>query len=322
MKKALIVRYGAMGDMIIISPVIKKLKEQGYHVILNTNSRGQEVYKHDSRVDEFINHDEDTPLNELEKLWEKLTKKHKPDRFINFCQSLECNVAAHPTDPIYIYPKPERYPKCNRNYYDVTSEWAGLSSCDKRPSLMFTEKEHEKVKKYLKPDKFNILWNLSGSGKNKVYPWTDFVMGEVLKNHKDIHFITTGDAKCRLLETLQDENVTNLSGETSIREVFLLTKYVDLVISPDTGVLHASGCYETPKIGLLGHTTIENITKYFINDYSIEANCACAPCFRLIYDHDIQCPIDNVTHAAWCMSVGLEPERVYDRIKEVINRSV
>jgi ADP-heptose:LPS heptosyltransferase len=48
-----------------------------------------------------------------------------------------------------------------------------------------------------------------------------------------------------------------------------LTKFVDLVISPDTGVLHASGCYDTPKIGLLGHTTIENITKYFKNDYSI-----------------------------------------------------
>ena len=41
----------------------------------------------------------------------------------------------------------------------------------------------------------------------------------------------------------------------------ILTKLVDLVISPDTGVLHASGAFDTPKIGLLGHTTIENITK-------------------------------------------------------------
>jgi ADP-heptose:LPS heptosyltransferase len=96
-----------------------------------------------------------------------------------------------------------------------------------------------------------------------------------------------------------------------------LTKEVDLVVSPDTGILHASGQFDTPKIGLLGHTTIENITKYFKNDHSIEAECACAPCFRLIYDWERQCPIEPVTYAAWCMSVGIPPEKVFERIMYV-----
>ena len=100
-----------------------------------------------------------------------------------------------------------------------------------------------------------------------------------------------------------------------------LTKYVNLVIAPDTGVLHASGCYETPKIGILGHTNITNITKHFINDFSIEAECACAPCFHLIYDHDVQCPVDVVTRAAWCMSAGIPPEKLYARFKKVYELS-
>jgi len=110
-----------------------------------------------------------------------------------------------------------------------------------------------------------------------------------------------------------------LAGEISMRESMLLTKYVDLVIAPDTGILHASGCYDTPKIGLLGHTTKENITKYFKNDYSIEATCACAPCFYLIYDHAVQCPIERVTSAAWCMAEGIKPEVLFNKIKEVLS---
>ena len=170
----------------------------------------------------------------------------------------------------------------------------------------------------MKAGKFNIIWQLSGSGRQKVYPWADYVMGEVLKNIDNVHFITLGDTNCQLLECLIDKDITNLSGKISVRVAMCMTQYVDLVVSPDTGMLHASGCYETPKIGLLGHTTKENITKYFKNDYSIEADCPCAPCFRLIYNHDIQCPVEFLTRAAWCMAEGLPPEKVYERIASVI----
>ena len=321
-KTALVVRYGAYGDCIMITPALTRLKELGYYVILDTTKRGMEIFKNDNRIDKIISHDDSIPLEKIKEFWEKQKKEIKPDFYVNFSESLECNVVMHPIQPAYNFPKYERRERCNRNYYDVTSEWAKLDNCGKIPSLQFTEEEHAEAKKYLKPDKFNILWGLSGSGKNKVYPWADFVMGEVLKNCKDVHFITVGDERCKLLETYNQEDIiTNLSGIVSIRTSFLLTKYADLVIAPDTGLLHASGCYDTPKIGLLGHTTKENITKHFKNDYSLEAECACAPCFRLIYDYTIQCPVDVVTRAAWCMAVGIKPERIYEQITDCIKRS-
>jgi ADP-heptose:LPS heptosyltransferase len=307
--KALVIRYGAYGDMIIITPVIKKLKEEGYYVILNTNKRGKEVFENNPYVDEIMEHDEKMSIDKLPDHWDKIKKEVSPDKFINFSESIECNVALHPI---------QRFERCNKNYYDETEKWAKLNGCQKIPELFFTSSELEEARSKVAAGKFNILWQLSGSGRQKVYPWSDYVIGEILKNHKDIHIITTGDERCQMLESIEDPDITNLSGKIPVRIAMCLTQFVDLVVSPDTGILHAAGCYTVPKIGLLGHTTIENITKYFINDYSLEAECACAPCFRLIYDHDIQCPIEFVTHAAWCQAEGIKPERLYGRINEVI----
>ena len=310
-----------LSDMLMITPVLRRLKELGYHNIVNTSERGIKILKNNPHVDEIIEGKDNTMQpEELVQYWKKLEKDIKPDKYINFSESIEVNVALHPTSPRYIYPKYEHYERCNHNYYDVTTKWANLDGCRRQPEMFFSKEEVEESKKYIKTDKFNIIWCLSGSGKQKVYPWTDFIVADVLRNFKDAHVITVGDLRCQLLETLGNERITNLSGEVNIRLAMCLTKYASLVVSPDTGILHASGCFQTPKIGLLGHTTRENITKYFDNDYSIEADCACSPCFRLIYDHNIQCPIEPVTHASWCMSEGIPPIRVYDRIKEVYER--
>ncbi len=323
MKTALIARMGALGDEIIITPVIKKIHELGYDIIMHTGERGKTIFRECPYITKFIGHDETITLEDFGKALEKVKDEVKPDMYINFTESIECNVALHPIGPLYIYPKKERYSTCNRNYYDVTEEWANklypeITKCQKLPELYFNKDEQAKAKAYLKNGKYNILWQLSGSGKQKVYPWSEYVMGEILKNYDDVHIITTGDLRCQLLETLQDDkNITHLSGEIDVRIALAMTQYVDLVISPDTGLLHASGCYETPKIGLLGHTTIENITKHFKNDYSIEAECACAPCFHLIYDHHIQCPVEMVSGAAWCMAQGIKPEKLYERFKYV-----
>jgi ADP-heptose:LPS heptosyltransferase len=319
-KKVLVIRLGALGDMIMITPAIKRLKEMGYYVVLNTNKRGRTIFENNPNVDEIIDHDESMHIDDLPSHWDKLREQVNPDKFVNFSESIECNVALHPIQPQYNYTKLERRKLADRNYYDVTEQWAGLEGCQKLPELYFTSSELAEAKSHIHPGKLNILWQLSGSAKQKVYPWADYVIGEILKEYPDVYVITTGDEKCQLLESLLDERIVNLSGRIPARIAMCLTGSVDLVISPDTGVLHASGCYQTPKIGLLGHTTIENITKYFINDYSIEAQCACAPCFRLIYEYEIQCPIESVTRAAWCMAEGFPPERVYARIKETIGR--
>ena len=281
MKKALVVRLGAFGDMVIISPVLTKLKELGYYVMLNTNQRGIDLYGEDKRVDEIIKHDEEIPVDKVQEHWEKQEKEIAHDLYLNFTSSIENSLALHPTQSLYTKPKQARMERCNRNYYEATAEWSGLEGVALLPSIEFTDEEEEFAKSVMRKDSFNIVWGLSGSGSNKVYPWVEFVMGSLIKEYPNIHIITVGDERCKILENinkqLPEKNFTELAGEIPIRKSFALTKHASLVVSPDTGLLHSAGCWKTPKIGLLGHTSIENITKHFLNDYSIEADCSCSP---------------------------------------------
>ena len=320
MKKALIVRIGAYGDLLVITPVLRELKSQGYYIIVNVSDKGILILADNPNVDEFIYHDSEMPCEELEAHWEKLKEEHKPDLFINFSESIEVNICLAPRDPRYNYSKEERKAICNKNYYEETFRWANLDiPKDLNPEIYFSPEEIETAKSYIKPDHYNILWCLSGSNKHKAYPWTEQVMEKIIATNDKIHFITVGDEECQKIEPENDQT-TKLSGKVSMRMSMCLTGLVDLVISPDTGVLHASGAFITPKIGLLGHTSIENITKHFTNDYSIESTASCAPCFRLIYDHTAQCPVDLETNGAWCQATGIPIKTLVDRIQKVINK--
>ena len=316
--KILVTRLGAFGDSLVLSPVLKELKKQGHEVILHTGERGMTVFENCDYIDEIIPYkDNSLSLDEIHEFIDEKAKEVGADKHINFTGSIEHLLAKHPNDPEYNFPKYERAEVCDKNYYEEAFKWADIEGKDFNPCIVYTEDEIKEARSHIKKDKFNILWAMSGSGRHKAYPWVEYVIGEILNNYKDIHFITVGDLKCKIIESF-DGSITNLSGDVSMRMSMCLTGQVDLVISPDTGVLHSSGQFTTPKIGLLGHTTIENITKHFKNDYSLEADCACAPCFRLIYDHSWQCPYDKITGGAWCMSHGITPERLADRIKEVI----
>ena len=88
--------------------------------------------------------------------------------------------------------------------------------------------------------------------------------------------------------------------------------------SPYSGMMHGSGCFETPKIGLLNATTIENITKHFINDYSIEAQVPCAPCHRIIDSAKLQCPVDMDTKSCWFMAHGIDPMLIVKKIEDIV----
>lgn len=317
MKKALVVRLGAYGDMVIISPLLKRLKELGYFVILNTSTRGMEVYQHNKYVDELIFHaDNSIPDDKLNEHWDEQRNRINPDYYINLCESIEVNIALHPKDKErYDLPKEERIKICNKNYYEETFRIAGIEPVDFRPHIHFSKAQSKAAKSFIKKDKFNVLVALMGSGHNKFFPWTQKIIDKV--NGKDWNVITVGDMRSVLVEESFETPIVRLAGKIPMMLSMALTKYVDCVIAPDTGLLHASGCYSTPKIGILGHTTKENITKHFVNDYSIEAEVFCAPCMRLIYDYTAQCPIDPATGAAMCMGSGVHPQLVIDRILEV-----
>ena len=326
---------GAWGDIIITTPLLRYLKENGHEVYMLTGKPGQELLKNNPNVDKIIYYETNSvPISKLDEFIKSTAQAYECDQIVNLCESIEVALALHPDDPRYNWTKEERRQLCDKNYYDYTFEKAGFPGITgKRGELFFDEHEEKKARKffaYIKADKetrgqisyFIILWGLSGSGRNKTYLYAEKIMNRLLAKYQNIKIVTVGDDVCRLLETLQHPRITHLSGLWSMRKSMIAAKYANLVISPDTGLLHAAGCFSTPKIGLLGHSTITNITKNFINDCSIEANCKCAPCFRLVYNAEIQCPAissvgDNKFDTCECMSNGLDENRVFNHICKV-----
>ena len=324
MKKVLLIRLGAYGDCLVITPVIREFKKQGYYVGVLASERGNHVFENNPNIDELLFQPTDeVEINKLQPYWDKVAEDFKADKVINFSESLEVALAVHPRSPRYNWTKEERRRVCNISYYKFSMMWAKLESDNYKPELFFTSDERKEALSHIKKDKFNILMCMSGSGKHKAYPHMEILTGTILNEIKDAHIITVGDLACKIIESCESGKITNLAGEVGIRTSLALTEMVDLVISPDTGVLHAAGCYATPKIGLLGHTTKENITKYFENDYSVESNpflAECSPCFRMIYKMKQQCPVDPHTGGSYCMSKGLLPEVVFEQVRQVYRR--
>lgn len=314
-----------------------------------------EVFKGNPHIHRLIQHREETPIEKLAENIEHVRKQFKCEKVIDFSESIEVSLSQHPRSPNYKLSKKERLERFNRNFYEYAFEWMAkrfeyeedgniyvpsINWCqdDYKPELFFEPDEKYRVRvgvdsnnkeiyedhkasQFIQKDKFNILIGMSGSGTNKTWPWTEALAFKICENYPDVHIITVGDEKCRLIEPELEGRITNLSGKIPMRMSMEMTSLVDLVIAPDTGIIHASGCYDTPKICLLGHNTKECITKHFTNDYSVESDpelAPCSPCLFLIYNKDMQCPTDqDAGGSSFCMSKGIPMETIYSQFERV-----
>lgn len=316
-KRACVSRYGAWGDALWVTPVLRALKADGYHVTLNCTERCYDILKTDPHIDEvWLMKTNEIPNEELTKWW-KETLAPQFDRFINLNGSFEEALLLTPWQEEYNWPHIQRHEKCNVNYMDHTMRTAGYP--DKKgeiPELHFKKSEEEWAEKFLTERKgFTMLWCLSGSSFHKIYPYAQNVISAVLEGIPDSHVILVGEPGCAgLIE--KHERVTDLCNVVGIRKSYVLTKYVDIVVGPETSVLAASSCFDTPKVVFLSHSSEENLTKYWKNAFPVyEPKVSCYPCHKLHYTRN-SCPTDDELRLPSCV-VSLNPERVCTAIQTV-----
>ena len=317
-KEALVIRYGALGDSLWITPVLKKLKEDGYYVVVNCTIYGAQVLKNNPNVDEFIIQNDGTsvPYSEKGQYWDEIQKGF--EKVINLTQSVEGSLVKCEGSEEFDWPHDKRHKECNVNFQDRTMEMAGYPEAKGcLPELYFTDIEEALADTFASShkDKFTILWGLAGSAFHKVYPWAEYVGGEIACKYKDVEIITVGDNACKILEW-QNPRTVNKAGVWTVRQSFLMTKHVDLVIGPDTGLMNAASCYDTPKILLSGSNSEENLNKHWVNCKALYAkDCECSPCHKLIYSNS--CPKGSIQGVGTKCMENIEPEQVL----EAINRT-
>lgn len=276
-KSAGVVRYGAFGDLLQCSSVVAGLKEQGYHVTVHATPPASQVLEHDPNIDRIVLQDKDQVVNqELGEFFRYLAKKY--DHFANLCETCEATLLAMPGRSPHHWRPASRHMLCNRNYMEILHAEAGVPH---KLNVRFypTAAEREWAKKERKKlGKFTIMWALSGSGVHKVWPYVDAVIAELMLQTDDVHFLLVGDHFCRILEQgwEKEPRVHARSAKWSIRESLSMVEQMDMVIGPETGVLNAASCLPIPKVVFLSHSTVENLTRDWVNTTSLWAkNVTC-----------------------------------------------
>lgn len=311
-KECLTIRYGALGDAIWLTPVFRELKKQGYYIVHNCTEYSAQVLRENPNIDEFMIQDTGAiPNEDLPEYWQEIGKSF--EKVINFSGSVEGKLLKLEGSEEFDWPAEKRRKECgNIDYVDATMEVAGFGEIKGAvPELFFSPSEKANARFFREnyKDNFLILCSLSGSSLHKTYPWMPHVAGEILKNHDDVIIITVGDMLCQVIESWRHPRTINKSGVWTVRQSMLMTQYADLVIGPQTGILVASSCYDTPKIMFLSHSSRNNCGRNWKNCVTLHAkDCDCYPCHRLIYT-DI-CPKGKRNLAAKCME-NINPHTVY-----------
>ncbi len=294
--RALVIRYGAFGDHIFASALFPLLKRDGFHVTYNTNERGVAIAQNNPHIDEFLLQEENVvDLERLGDYWEALGKDY--DKVVNLTGTCENKFLFHPSQAEYKLPDAERRALvAGSNYYRHVCEVAGYPGVKNSRGRLYPSpmerSMHQLWRKKLGRNVFVVIWCLSGSGPHKLYPTADVVQKALLDRYADMVIITMGDADCQVLE-FEHPRLLAKSGRMGIRDSLLLTQYADLVVSPETAVLNAAGCFEVPKIGLLTHSSREQLCGTWLNDHSLQAATPCSPCHKLVYPETFaeSCPL-------------------------------
>ena len=321
-KTCAVVRYGAWGDVIQMSSVLPALKEQGYHITLYTVPRAYEAVKHEPLIDAVVLQDpEQVPNQWLGLFWSSLKKKY--DRFINLSESAEGSLLAMPDRVEAMWwTKEARHAHMNQNYVEFVHKIAGVPFDGPKTRFVPTAEEEKWAKEQAKNSAGAplIMWVLAGSSVHKVWPHTDTLMKQILAVFPNARIVTVGDERCKNIIEKDWENeprVIRKSGRWSIRDTMAFARECNLVIGPETGVMSAVAMELMPKIVLLSHSSVENLTRDWVNTHSLfSTKTPCAPCHKMVYTWD-HCNKDEATGTAHCMA-HIPPEAVWSTILQAL----
>ena len=111
------------------------------------------------------------------------------------------------------------------------------------------------------------------------------------------------------VEKLILSDITNLVGQTNLRDLIGIFQRARFAIGPDSGPMHIAAATGIPVISLWGATSPMRSAPWGSEKLVLKGETACSPCYAR------QCPIDRR-----CMQ-QITPERALSLIREVLDQS-
>jgi len=340
--RAYVVRHGAYGDVLHCSHIPKLLKENGFdYVAFECNNKGEAILRNNPYIDDLIVFEMSNgivskqPQSFLEKRWPYKAKEYNA-MLINLQYSLEIGYIAMEDMAEYYLSTEERREKYGKlSYYEQMNSWLNrqlLSEDIKinipskvKADLYFTMEEERVVNSIYNreySDKFVIICNLSGSSRQKYFLNSEKIIGEFLNRHEDAVCITVGDEDTRKHIDFVSDRVVNRAGifdgihQYPFRQSMLMTKYADMAIGYESGLMVASTALGTPTVQLMTTCSIKNHGGEFKNDFSIQSPIACSPCHKGPYEF-VGCPKIKVLGQNYPACIKFDIDIVLNKMEEV-----
>jgi predicted SAM-dependent methyltransferase len=288
-----IVRVGGHGDALWASSVCANYKERGYHVTCYVGPTGGAVLKHDPNIDDLVVFSDTViPNDEAVAFWCHQAKRHT--KWINLIGSVENRLLPHETSYEFFLPQSVRHRLMNSNYLEMVHAYSDLPTTNFRQRYYPSAAEEAWAKRIRAelPGPVVVI-NPAGSGP-----------------------------------VIKDESVLGVEPygiyagmEWPVRHALAYALQADAVVATESLIANAVAFELMLKVITLSHSSVENLTKHWVNTASAEPLAlGCYPCHRVHPPNYSFCARDTTTKAAACQALA-RPETIAKLVIEYLEKT-
>ncbi len=340
-KNILVVEMLYIGDVIVITPAIRALKQKfpDAKITVMLNPSMVDIISGNPNVDSIIAYSKDDFMYKFHRIADSL--KGKYDLAIILHPGIDVGsyrmskllykakipfrigctkVGLREGKGYFLHRKTkptfERKHKVDDNL-DVV-KILGVTTSDKHLEIYTTPNTEGYIEKLLKKNK--VLTNdfvvlIHAAAKHKTHYWLDdrfAKLADILIEKYNAKVVFTGAIEDFVVNTniikMMKHNAVNLAGLTDIKQLFSLVKRANLVVSVDTGTMHVAAALNRPVVALFGAGNPVIWRPYSDNALYVCKNEICTSCMKHECKKDMKC------------MRAIRVEDVLERVEELLKR--
>ncbi len=282
-EKFLVVSVNWLGDCVMSLPIFKAIKDKfpGAFLAVMTTPRVKELFENIAYIDEVIEFDERTKNRSFFakiRFIKELRKRRFDVAFFlhrSFTRILICALSGIKKRIGYKRKKtsflltikitpPQKDSLHRADYYFYLFEKVQIPVKDRIPHLAIKEKEENKIHRFFVEHKkrysYTVAINPSSNWNLKSWPIDYFV--ELIKEmiSQKICVLLIGTKKeeriaNEIVKKVGLKDLFSFCGKTTLKELLIILKGVDMLISSDSGPAHLSSAVGTSTVVLFGPTS-------------------------------------------------------------------
>jgi len=166
-----------------------------------------------------------------------------------------------------------------RDLLKPLQSWGYTFALPKPPQLFFSAEESQAVQIQLQKNQLKDFVVLAPSAAYFLKRWPLEHWKKLIELNPNLHFVVLAGPTDQFTAELNIyKNVTNLTGQTSLRESAAVVEKAQAVVANDTGLLHFAEQLGKPTIALMGPAPFGFPSR--ASTKILERNLACRPCSK------------------------------------------